>query len=181
MNEIIILGVICTLIAIMGVMAIALLMSFSLQKQMSRYIGKLENVISVSKNDMHVAMEHRLLDNHFLLIMMVVFLEIEQIRKDGDSFKMTDRIFEDILTAWVFSKTKINTTYNYKQLKELLPLTKPLFMDFAMTGKITPSDDNAFEFDSDKDNKIFLSNRDFMREVLVLFNTANMGKKTFFK
>lgn len=160
------------------VIAIGLGFHISFLKELKIYIGRLEKTFNINPNAARVAMESRILKNHFTLMLACFLTEAQKV--EGEKFNKL--CVRDIIGAYVDFKTGTLTMLNNKGTDELTASLKDVFYDYVVNGK--PYVDLpviVVKLDCEGAKSIEVTNAEVLEEIMTYVKRFNKGHKAFFK
>lgn len=169
---------------IIVILVLALIMKKSFGNQMKKYIKQLEDAIKEGRNPSRIIMEDKKISRHFDLLLILFIQEYNAIKRSGLSIDLSVQTINDLVQAWVDSRTGTLTLKNTDLTRQLTKLVEIEFKYIVDNDKLTSrficGDDHAFDFEGRDGKIIYLSNNDFLRDVLKAFRNFDSGHKAFF-
>lgn len=178
-----------TLIVLALVLIVAgvliLVMKKTFKSQMSVHIRNLESLIKSSKDGSRVVLESNKIKNYYKILLILFIKEYNYCIENNLTIKLRELVINDLVTSWVDSKTSTLTLNNSQMTAKLIPLIEVDFEHLIKgelwKGRYTYGDDHAFQFDNIDSTKIYLSNNDFLRDIIAALRNFDRGHKSFFK
>lgn len=171
------------------VVAIVIIITmFNIREQVvtkaNSYNERLEKLIRDYHNIDRIIMENHILDNHFDALVILFFKEYFELIAQQRDAKLNVVSVQTLVEAWVMTQTKTLSVLNNRHAIEISRIVESemetAVRKVTFEHVIKCADDRAFEFITDKDKKIYLSNVDFLREIQGRLKTFNNGHKGFF-
>lgn len=167
---------------VLGVVALVIAMGLGFHigflKELKAYIARLEKAFNANPNAARVAMESRIMTNHFTLMLSCFLTEAQRPGK-----KNFNKIcVGDIIAAYVDHKTGTLTMLNNSGAKELTATLKDVFYDYVINDK--PYVDLpviVVKLDCEEGKSIEVTNLEVLEEIMTYVKRFNKGHKAFFK
>lgn len=173
-------GIGILLILIIVVLAMALIMQISHNRHMDVVFGKMEDAFRNSAAAQRVQMEQGIIEDYYHLTMILFIKEVFNGQKYKEEDFRKDALF-NLIHGWVLKKTNKPTLLNHQHARELATETIPLLLEFINTNAYNVSNDYTVMFDGPDNKNIWLSNSDFMKEVVKVLEHYDDGGKAFIK
>lgn len=176
-------AVVILLLLAVAFVVVSVLMS-GIYKRIVKRHEKYQDVFSESNNASRVLLEQKILDKHFDLMCVLFIKEYRELVDMDKCSKLNVVTVQDLVSAWVDSKTGTLTIKNNRLTEELTKLvTGEIIEMFEKDNFKTNSqlpDDHAFDFDNHKGTVTYLSNNDFVKVMRKRLLDFNNGHKAFF-